>query len=119
MTNYLLIPRYGAIGAATTTSFCTLLSLVMYVMYIKLRFDKRFKLTKIYNVFISPIIGCFAIFSICHFFSSIEKLSLRVSVSIVASMLAYFCIQVLLKNEIALEACRTGIKTVRRIRKTN
>lgn len=119
LTNYLLIPRYGAIGAATTTSCCTLLSLVMYVLYIMFKFDKRFKLTKIYEVFISPIIGCAAIFFICRFFSNIENLALRVSISIIISMLAYFCIQVILKNEIVLEACRTGINSIRRIRKAD
>lgn len=98
-TNYLLIPKYGPVGAAFTTAFCSFCIMVM----LALRVDKHIKFQKIARLVVSPIVGCVAIVGVCFVFSGIDNLVLRVVLRLVCSTIIYGIIQLLLKNELACE----------------
>ena len=99
VTNYLLIPKYGAIGAAITTLLSTFLSSILTIL-------KGLKFVKI-NLFsksaISSLIGCISIILICYICYNINYVIYRVVFSVLISSFIYFIFLYLLKNEILLE----------------
>lgn len=112
--NYVLIPKYGAVGAAVTTTLCTLCSLVLYAWYMRFKFDGRFKLERISWLVVTPVVGCVAIFGVCNWLSTVSRFGVRVVASISLSAIVYAGIQVLLRNELAIEAVSIGYKKLKR-----
>jgi len=97
--NYILIPKYGPIGAAITTAFCSLFIFVMLAFKV----DKNIKFEKIYKLVISPVVGCICIVLACVIISKINELAARVTLSILASVIGYTVVQLLFRNELAVE----------------
>lgn len=108
--NYLLIPKYGSVGAAITTAFCSFCILVMLVFKV----DKNIKFEQVLKLIISPVIGCICIVVVCHAFSRIEGLVVRDIISITFSVFVYALIQLIFKNEMALEIVSTFLKRIKR-----
>lgn len=109
-TNYLLIPKYGPIGAAITTAFCSFCILVMLVFKV----DRNIRFNNVLNLIISPVIGCIGITAICFVLSNIEGLAVRAILSIVSSVIVYGTIQLLFKNEIAMAVVNSVFRRMRR-----
>lgn len=109
VTNYFLIPYYGAKGAAFTTSLCSLFIFILLL----LKKDKRIKIRKMLSTVIAPIIGSITIVLICLWLSSVTSLWKRVSLSIIISAVSYFSVQVLLKNELLVLFFKPILKKIR------
>ena len=99
ITNYFTIPLWKAKAAAGTTALCS--ATIMVLLLFKI--DKRIKIEGIWKLFISPAVGCLFIVAICMISRSINNLFLRAIVSIGASSIAYFVVQIVLKNELVLD----------------
>ncbi len=105
IANYILIPRFRARGAAVTTAICSLLMLIM----LELKKDKKIHIKNLSEIFVPPIIGCVLIVGICILSKDIQSLWYRMLISIGASIIVYFVIQIILKNSIVLE----NVKNIR------
>lgn len=108
MANYILIPRFRAVGAAITTAMCSLLMLIM----LELKKDKKIYIKNIWGVFLSPIIGCILIVIICILGKKIKLFWGRMIFNIGISIISYFAIQIILKNSIILENVYSLLKKV-------
>lgn len=106
ITNYLLIPHWGPIGAAITTAFCSLCILVMLLF----RVDKNIKIKNVGRLIVSPIVGCAGIVVVCFVMSYINSLIIRTLLSIAFSVLIYVAIQYALKNELISELLASVIR---------
>ena len=100
--NYIFIPKFGAKAAAGTTAVCSLIILILLL----LKMDKRIRIVKIKNIFLSPIVGCSGIICVCRFASIIKKIEIRVIISLICSILVYGFIQILMKNELIDEVLK-------------
>ena len=109
VANYSLIPVFGPVGAAITTAFCSLCILIMLVFKV----DKRIKFSNTGKLIVSPLVGCVGIVAVCVGFRSIEEMAIRVILSIVCSVFVYGCIQLLLRNELALEVAGNTLKRLK------
>jgi O-antigen/teichoic acid export membrane protein len=97
ITNFIFIPKYGILAAATTTAFSQLIGLLICVHYV----DKEIKLENVSKILLPPIVGSFAIAIIIVSCTHVLKnLWLRTGSSIVISVFIYFLIQILLKNDL-------------------
>lgn len=98
ITNYILIPKFGAIGAAITTILSTILSstlsLIKGLKFVEIKFVTR-------SVF-SAFFGCALIVLVCFVLNNINYIVYRVILSVFISSLLYLIILFLLKNEIVL-----------------
>ncbi len=97
--NALLIPTLAASGAAIATAangFFIFLLLLLKV-------DKRIKIERKAVIFIEPIIGCLAVALCCFGCSFIQHRILRMTASISASVVVYFGLLFLMKNEFVSE----------------
>ncbi len=108
--NYMLIPKYGPVGAAITTAFCSFCILVLLVFKV----DKNIKFERVLKLFISPIVGCFGIIVVCYFSSGIASLPIRAGVSILLSVFTYGLVQIIFKNEIAVECLNAFCRIIKR-----
>ena len=100
ITNYILIPIWGPIGAAATTAFCSLCILIMLLFKI----DKNIRFERVHKLIISPVIGCLFVAVFCFAMWRIDSNAFRIILSICGSVLIYGIIQILLKNEMIIEA---------------
>lgn len=98
ITNYILIPKIGAIGAAVTTLLSTILSSIL--VYVKSL--NYLKIDYFNNTLVSSIVGCMPIVFVCLFCSRINYSSLRISIEILASVIMYLLLLLLFKNEIII-----------------
>ena len=96
--NSVIIPLYGAEGAAATTAFSEMLMFVLLLC----RKDKRIVLTPLYKLVIPPVVGCIAIVVCCAVMSGVQQLWLRLFLSVASSVTVFFIIQLLMKNDIVL-----------------
>lgn len=99
VSNFIFIPKYGAIAAAGTTALCTLFSFIVLFFTI----DKKIKIVRIPSLFITPIIGCIGIVMVCLACKNITLIWLRVVGSIIFSIFIYFFIAYIGKNELLFE----------------
>lgn len=97
--NYLLIPRFGANGAAFATAFNGLIILVLLLFNV----DKQIKINRAFDAFKGPLIGCVGIVISCLVFSEIDQFILRLVLSIVTSVLVYILALLMTKNGLATE----------------
>ena len=97
--NYLLIPKYAAVGAAISTAFNGFIIFILLLFKV----NKNIKIEKILSVFIGPLIGCIAITICCLVCRNFNNLFLRVIFSVVSSSVLYGAILLSLKNEFAIE----------------
>lgn len=104
VTNLVLIPNFGAVGAALSTVFSTLLITILLI----LKTNKNISIINSSNLLISPIIGCLCIVIICYLGKLINNLFLRVFVSVVGSVLVYFTIQIFFKNVLIKDLIETA-----------
>lgn len=95
--NLFLIPLWGAIAAAGTTAFCSLLMMLLMVV----TRDRKIKLNYIGKSLLSPIVGSIFIFIYCKVIvSNVSSLILKIAISITGSILIYVLISLMLKNEV-------------------
>ena len=99
ITNYLFIPKYGAIAAAGTTALCAAMILFMLLFSV----DKKIKIERIGKLFYVPILGCAFIVMVCLACRAIQSLWLRTILSITLATLIYFAVMYFGKNEIMVE----------------
>lgn len=98
--NYFMIPLWGANAAAFTTTFA---SLVMMILLIVLR-DKRVKLDYIGKTIFAPAFGCLLIVFSCLLIKTfVSALIIRTALCIIVSAIVYFVAQVIFKNTIMME----------------
>lgn len=97
--NAILIPNYGAVGA----SIATAISGFLIFFFLLFKIDKNIKIKKMFNIFLGPGIGCIIMVLICYLCSFIPNIWIRVSISILSSVLAYLLILLLFKNEFVIQ----------------
>ena len=97
--NYILIPKYGAVGAALTTVLSS------FAMFFILLFciDKRIKLNKVFNLIISTALSCVSIVFVCYICKDIENIWIRILVSIMVSSFLYFFLLFIFKNVLVID----------------
>ena len=98
--NYLLIPRYGANGAAMATAFNGFIILVLLLLNV----DKQIKIDHPFDAFKGPLIGCAGIVASCLAFNGVDNFWLKLVFSIVTSVHVYAVTLILTKNGLATEA---------------
>lgn len=98
--NYLLIPRFGANGAAMATAFNGFIIFVLLLLNV----DKQIKIDHPFDAFKGPMIGCAGIVVSCLALNGVSNFWFRLVFSIVTSVLVYAVTLILLKNRLATEA---------------
>ncbi len=101
--NYLLIPKFGASGAAIATAFNGMLIFVLLLLNV----DKNIVIDKPMDAFIGPLLGCVGIVISCQALHSIEVYWVRLVLSILISVALYCISLALTKNELYTIALRT------------
>ena len=96
VTNFIFIPVYSTIAAASTTAFC---NLIMFILFFLTR-DKRIKLKNVTRTIVTPIVGSLSIVFICIISINISNIWTRMVVVIVVSVLFYVLIQWIGKNDL-------------------
>lgn len=107
--NYLFIPKYGAIAAAGTTAFSSLVIALLLLCKV----DKNIKIKRIRTLLYGPIVGSVAIVGICIIFSRVNSIVVRLILSVGASVIVYFFVQTVLKNDLVIEVEKKVVSTVR------
>ena len=102
ITNYLLIPIWGSLGAAITTAFCNLIMFILFIIYR----EKRIRLQNIKTLMLPPVVGSICIIICCVICSLIPTLWVRVIISVGISASLYFAIQWFMKNELFCETAQ-------------
>lgn len=97
--NALLIPMYGAVGAAVATAACAL----VIFLYLLAKVDRRIHIERLGKLLLSPIAGCAAIVLVCLACFLIPNMWIRLLVSIACSAVVYMAVMVLAENEFATE----------------
>jgi len=94
--NFFFIPRYGANAAAATTTVCAVIILIMLLI----RKNREVQIDRIIKLFQAPVLGSILIVCICVLLRRVERLWVRISFSIICSVVSYVLVQVIWKNEI-------------------
>lgn len=110
ISNFIFIPKYGAIAAAGTTALC---NVVMFIVLL-FKVDKKIKIAHIPSLFFCPILGCIGIVLVCLICRNVSLLWLRVVVSITFSIFVYFLIAYIGKNELLRELLNALVDKLRR-----
>lgn len=97
--NFLLIPKYGAYGAAISSA---LNGFIIFILLL-LKLDNRIHIENLWKIFISPLIGCLDIILCCWLCSFIINVWIRFFASVVLSAFTYAILLIFIKNELALE----------------
>lgn len=106
ITNYLIIPLYGARAAAFTTVLSNLFMLILLLFSI----NKSVKLINWRKSITAPLIGCVSICLVCLLCKHFDNLWIRTITSIGVSIPTYFLVQLLLKNEYFISIVETVCK---------
>lgn len=96
--NYFLIARFGANGAAVTTTICSLI--ILALLFLKV--DHNIHIKNKLSLVISPLVGSFFIIIVCLLCRNIEDIYLRIIISFVSCFLIYSFVIIFMKNEHAL-----------------
>ncbi len=100
LLNFWCIPLLGIDGAAITTIIAEAIVCIMVVVNSK----EHIHLENIWGNLVSVVIGCFAIFFVCHFFSYIiDHYVYRLILTVTVSVIAYIFILVITKNAVILD----------------
>lgn len=98
--NYLLIPRWGACGAAFTTALSSFLIMIMLLF----KKDKHIRLDYVKNVMLAPGVGTVMICIYCKVISIfITAVPLKTSICVLGSILLYGMILIIFKNELVFQ----------------
>lgn len=101
--NAILIPKFGANGAAVATAAN---GLVIFILLI-LKVDKNIYIENIKNIFIAPIIGCILIGIVCLSCSYIQNLWIRVFASVALSGGLYILVLIISKYDLAIDIIKS------------
>lgn len=99
LTNYIFIPKYGAIAAAGTTALCALV--IFFSLLVTM--DKRIKIRNILRLFVSPVVGSIGIAAVCALSKPIQSVWVRSFVGIALSAGVYFAVNYVGRNELLRE----------------
>lgn len=107
LVNLLLIPKYGATGAALATLLSGIISIPLYYKakpnYIKLNY--------VFKTMLAPIIGCLGIVGVCMLSNYLfNSLYINTLFSVLVSVIVYVLIEVLIKNTIITNIIQSFIK---------
>lgn len=97
--NYIFIPFFGAKAAAGVTAICSFIMLILLFF----RINKEVKIKKIEKLMFAPIVGCVGIIMVCFICKEIDNLWIRILISLFSSIVIYFIVQILMKNELVFE----------------
>lgn len=97
--NTLLIPKYAAVGASVATAMNGFL--IMVLLFFKV--DKRIKIPNIKPLIMGPVIGCIGIAICCLLCANISSFIGRTIISILSSIVVYFILQIVTKNDMVIE----------------
>ena len=100
--NAIFIPLFQANAAAATSALNGFLIFILLL----LKVDKRIRVEKLAQVFISPIVGCVGIVIICLLFRGISNIYIRLAACVSASAAIYAAVLFALKNDLAMEAVK-------------
>ena len=108
--NAILIPKFNANGAAIASSINGLL---IFILLLFVKYDKRIHIENVLKVFIAPIVGCIFICFICLGFSFIVTMWIRVIVSIALSAISYILILTVFKYDLVYDFLKNNKLTRR------
>lgn len=108
--NAILIPNYGAIGASISTAvngfvICFLLAL---------NIDRRIKIDYITKVIKGPLIGCIFVSLSCIVCDFIQNDVLRICIKLFCSVILYFVVQIITKNDLVVNTLDSVLKKIKR-----
>lgn len=109
--NAILIPKFAANGAAIASAINGLL---IFILLLFIKIDKRIQVNKIVQLFIAPIIGCILIGIICYICSFIINIWIRVICSVGISSTIYLIVLLMFKYDIVYEFLKNN-KIIRRL----
>lgn len=98
--NAILIPKFASNGAAIASAINGLL---IFILLLFVKIDKRIQINKILPIFVAPIIGCILICIICYICSFITNIWMRVICSVGISSTIYLLVLLMFKYEIVYE----------------
>ena len=104
--NFILIPIWGINAAAFTTIMAELITFVISFIYSK----RTVKLISYKKNIISTLIGCIFIFLVCFTCKTIDSLTIRVTISVFGSVLAYGIVLLISNNPILAELKEIALK---------
>lgn len=109
--NYLLIPYWGATGAAFTTAISSFLQLVLLLI----KKYKRVKLNYFIPTVASPLVGSIALFIYCKVIRNlVEDYIIRIIIAIFGSIILYGLVLLIMRNELCLEMLEIGKSKLRK-----
>lgn len=99
--NLILIPKLKYNG----TALARLITSVLIATILLSTKDKRIKIDSVFKRIISPLFGCIYIVLVCLVLKNIIVNSiLRIAACVITSVIGYFVIQLILKNQLVVEA---------------
>lgn len=110
VTNYIFIPKYGAVAAAGTT----VLSTVVVVVLLLFKVDNNIKISRIRDVFVSQVVGTLLIVGICMFFRNINNIWIRIFLQVGLSVVGYGMVQLLMHNMLVYDLYTSFISKIKK-----
>ena len=110
VTNYIFIPKYGAVAAAGTT----VLSTVVVVVLLFFKVDNNIKISRIRDVFVPQVVGTLLIVGICMFFRNINNIWIRIFIQVGLSVVGYGMVQLLMHNMLVYDLYTSFISKIKK-----
>lgn len=110
VTNYIFIPKYGAVAAAGTT----VLSTVVVVVLLLFKVDNNIKISRIRDVFVPQVVGTLLIVGICMFFRNINNIWIRIFLQVGLSVAGYGMVQLLMHNMLVYDLYTSFISKIKK-----
>lgn len=110
VTNYIFIPKYGAVAAAGTT----VLSTVVVVVLLLFKVDNNIKISRIRDVFMPQVVGTLLIVGICMFFRNINNIWIRIFLQVGLSVVGYGMVQLLMHNMLVYDLYTSFISKIKK-----
>lgn len=110
VTNYIFIPKYGAVAAAGTT----VLSTVVVVVLLLFKVDNNIKISRIRDVFVPQVVGTLLIVGICMFFRNINNIWIRIFLQVGLSIVGYGMVQLLMHNMLVYDLYTSFISKIKK-----
>lgn len=110
VTNYIFIPKYGAVAAAGTT----VLSTVVVVVLLFFKVDNNIKISRIRDVFVPQVVGTLLIVGICMFFRNINNIWIRIFLQVGLSVVGYGMVQLLMHNMLVYDLYTSFISKIKK-----